>query len=178
MEHSIQKLVVKNDEFYFIASPKFMFMLFLLFGFGFIGGSAKIAVTYGITHWFYACLGFGLLWLVVSPCAFKFEYGRDWGADAEGITIPTRVGNGTKLWKWDIVKEVVVMNSYRAFAYHDTGERGVRHYSKPIFLLFDRSKAPKSLLEEFMESKKSVGRENRLVEEGYKMVQFSGCTQE
>lgn len=173
MQHTFQKMVVKETTFYFIASPTFIFILYLLFGFGFLGGAAKIASSYGINHWFYTCLVLGLIGLVVSPSAFKSEYGFEWGGDEKGLKVATRFGKKVNFYEWGLVKEILLIDYYRTFE-SENGSRGVGHFSKAVFFMIDQSTTSKNLIERFAESQKSI----RLVEEGYIMMQYCGSAQE
>lgn len=143
MNHTIQKLVIKDDKFCFVAPPIFMFMFFIILSCFCFWGAYELYTAFGPDKWFYTCVVFGIIGIISSPSAFKKEYGFDWGAEKEGVRIRIGTSNKNHLWEWELVKEIVLMNSYRHFAKVD-GKYGPVTIAKPISFLIDQSNYQKT----------------------------------
>jgi len=68
------------------------------------------------------------------------------GAEEGGIKIRIENSNKSRLWHWDLVKEITLMNSHREYV----ASHGKSEYIttvKPIYFLIDQSNCQKNFME-------------------------------
>jgi hypothetical protein len=172
MNYTYQKMTVSDDSFNFGTSSLANGIFYILFGLVFSGIAIVSVDSGGLGYIFYICLTLGLFGFYNVRGALKGKYSFIWGANKSGVEI-TRTNSISKyLWKWELVEEIVLMNSYRSFV-SNYGKSGPEEDIKLIYILTDQSNYQKSFVEK-LEHSQSRGSKY----EKYFELSYCGATQQ